>query len=119
MALSDFFRINLPYGIQKNDNGEWMAFNREYVPLGCNDRKFQYDLSKPTKAEQEVLYTAYKQLTDAAIVKIAGDKYVRRNDNGEITVAFLYDDGTNPQTFPEHWDSYFAKIKALSKFDKK
>ena len=30
MALTDFFRINLPYGIRKNDKGEWVAFNREY-----------------------------------------------------------------------------------------
>jgi hypothetical protein len=36
MALTDFFRINLPYGIQKNDVGEWSAFNREYKPLGWN-----------------------------------------------------------------------------------
>jgi hypothetical protein len=35
--LTDFFRINLPYGMQKNEKGEWMFFNREYVPLGWNE----------------------------------------------------------------------------------
>lgn len=27
----------MPYGIAKNDNGEWMAFNREYRPIGFNE----------------------------------------------------------------------------------
>jgi hypothetical protein len=36
MSLTDFFRKNLPYGIARNENGEWMAFNREYLPLGFN-----------------------------------------------------------------------------------
>jgi len=35
--LGNFFRINMPYGIIRNENGEWMAFNREYMPLGFND----------------------------------------------------------------------------------
>ena len=34
MALSNFFKINLPYGIKRNENGQWTAFNREYKPLG-------------------------------------------------------------------------------------
>jgi hypothetical protein len=29
MSLTDFFRINLPYGMNKNENGEWICFNRE------------------------------------------------------------------------------------------
>lgn len=29
--LNNFFRINLPYGIAKNDNDEWMTFNCEYM----------------------------------------------------------------------------------------
>lgn len=28
MALTDFIRINLPYGIERNEKGEWTAFNR-------------------------------------------------------------------------------------------
>lgn len=31
MALTDFTRINLPYGIERNEKGEWTAFNREYL----------------------------------------------------------------------------------------
>jgi hypothetical protein len=38
MPLTDFFRINLPYGLKRNDNDEWFCFNREYVPLGWNSK---------------------------------------------------------------------------------
>lgn len=38
MPLSDFFRINLPYGIKRNSKNEWFAFNREYVPIGWNKK---------------------------------------------------------------------------------
>lgn len=38
MALTDFFRINLPYGIKCNDKNEWATFNREYMPLGSNNK---------------------------------------------------------------------------------
>jgi len=39
MSLTDFFRINLPYGIHRNKNNEWSAFNREYLPLGWNNNE--------------------------------------------------------------------------------
>ena len=39
MALTDFFRINLPYGIVRDSKGRWSAFNREYLPLGWNERE--------------------------------------------------------------------------------
>ena len=39
--INDFLRINLPYGIKKNENNEWAAFNREYLPLDFNDIRFK------------------------------------------------------------------------------
>ena len=39
--LRVFFRLNLPYGIAKNDKGEWRAFNREYMPWGFNDMNYK------------------------------------------------------------------------------
>lgn len=32
--MIDFFRINMPYGMVRNDKGEWCFFNREYTYLG-------------------------------------------------------------------------------------
>lgn len=35
--MIDFFRINMPYGMVRNDKGEWCFFNREYTYLGSKD----------------------------------------------------------------------------------
>jgi len=60
--LSDFFRINLPYGIAKNENGEWMAFNREYLPLGYNDTNLK---GLPGESYTELpVYTRYDNFTE-------------------------------------------------------
>ena len=36
--MTDFFRINMPYGMLRNDAGEWMFFNSEYTALGSKSR---------------------------------------------------------------------------------
>lgn len=117
MALSDFFRINLPYGIKKNDSGEWMAFNREYLPLGCNDTGKGIDSKGEESANEMSLYTKYKGLTEAAITKICSPSLIQRDEKGEIFRAFFYNDATNPQSNPGHWDNYFKQIKDFSKFE--
>lgn len=116
--LSDFFRINLPYGIARNENGEWMAFNREYMPLGYNDLKF-----KAVPGENYLglpIYTKYKRITEKFLIELApNDHAVERDENGQIIRIFLYNDGTNPINHstdkPGLWDAYFDKIKKLSR----
>jgi hypothetical protein len=120
MALSDFFRINLPYGIRKNSEGEWFAFNREYLPLGWND----YNHSKSKSSNNGTfsdypIYTKYKGLTEKAILKIISDtNRIQRNKDGDIEFVFFYKDATNPQSNPKHWEDYFNIIKAFSKYSK-
>ena len=107
MALTTFFGINLPYGIQKNDKGEWAAFNREYKPLGWNDAL----LNTPKELE---IYTPYK-LDEKTLLKITSlSEYVVRDEFGEIVKLFLYNDGTNPLIKPKYWNQYFEKLKQLS-----
>lgn len=112
MALTDFFRINLPYGLKKNANNEWFAFNREYKPLGWNTTDFINEAQFP-------VYTIYKGLTDKMILKIFSETMVHRNEHGEIYLIFFYNDGTNPQSNPKHWQNYFNIIKELSKLQVK
>ena len=118
MALTDFFRINLPYGIARNEQGEWMAFNREYLPLGHRDTKSKFDLNKE---EDHPAYTKYNGLTEAFLIKLAAKDgtAINRNDAGEIVKVWFYDDGSNPRNQAtekaELWDRYFEKIKLLSK----
>lgn len=116
MALTDFFRINMPYGMRKNSKGEWFLFNREYVPLGWNktNEKSIYD---DTAFGDYPVFTKYKLLTDALLEKVAWDKQdgVKRDKEGRIELVFLYNDRTNPQSEPGYWDVYFEKIRLLSR----
>lgn len=64
MALTDFFRINMPYGIVKNDKGEWLAFNREYVPIGWNDEQHKQDLTSSESFSDIPIKTRYKNATE-------------------------------------------------------
>lgn len=110
--LGDFFRINMPYGIRRNDAGEWHAFNWEYMPLGFNDTDYKgkyQEMNLP-------IYTTYKGLTEKKLLSVAWSDPdgVRRDEEGKINMIFLYNDGTNPMNNPKCWDEYFKKIKFLS-----
>ena len=119
MALTDFFRINLPYGMKKNSKNEWYVFNREYVPLGWNSTDKHKSIFDENAYPDFPLYTKYKGLTENAILKIIKDAdRIQRNDAGEIDRVFFYYDKTNPQSNPAYWNDYFEIIKAFSKFDK-
>ena len=59
MALCNFFRINLPYGIYRNEHDEWFAFNREYMPLGYNSTKHKRGFDSYSTLP---LFTKYKGL---------------------------------------------------------
>jgi len=111
MALSNFFKINLPYGIKRNENGQWTAFNREYKPLGEND------LSKNVP-DSDFIYTNYGKLSDKFLMDLADDpSSAQMDDNNEIHKVFLYNDATNPSNNPNDsklWDNYFEKLKKLA-----
>lgn len=119
--LNNFFRINLPYGIAKNDNDEWMAFNREYMPLGYNDIDYKGHLGH--SFNETPIYTKYKMLTEKVLIEIAhSHDCVQRNDKGEINRVYFYDDASNPVNQStdkkELWNQYFDKLKKLSKFER-
>lgn len=117
MALTDFFRINLPYGISKNLKGEWFVFNREYAPLGWNTTTGAKSIFDETGYNDYPVYTKYKGLTHNAILKVITDPdRIQRNDAGEIVRVFFYSDKTNPQSNPKYWNDYFDIIKAFSRF---
>jgi len=119
--LSDFFRINLPYGIAKNEQGEWMAFNREYKPLGFSVPTI--NVGHPTDLNLDLpLYAKYGKLTEKYLLKIADDESsINKNEKGEINMIFLYSDKTNPMNTQdeEDWNRYFKKLRILSVLKKK
>lgn len=112
--LSDFFRINLPYCIQRTKEGEWYALNREYKPLGfyTNMHITEEDLLKlPIGCE-------YNGITEKFLEDLAGNGNYTRDDNGRIDRVWLYDDASNPADSSfnsHHWIEYLEKLKKLSK----
>jgi len=122
--LTDFLRINMPYGLIRNESNEWMAFNREYMPLGFNNERSELKESlgldsngNPFKAyTQFPLFTKYRNITNDFLEKVATS--VNYNNNGEIVRIFLYNDATNPtsksKNKKELFASYFEKLEVLS-----
>jgi hypothetical protein len=114
MALSNFFRINLPYGIQRMPKGKWTAFNREYVPVGINDSSFPaHKVDLPNSC-------SYEGITEKFLIDLVDDEsMIHRDEDDNISRVFLYHDGTNPtnqEIEKKHlWDQYFDKLKKLSK----
>lgn len=117
--LNNFFRINLPYGIGKNDKGDWMAFNREYMPLGFNDLNYKHS---PIHSYKDFpVHTKYKLLTDKMLSNLSDEEHlITRNEAGEIVIVFFYNDSTNPvnNSSEELWQKYFKKIKKLAKLER-
>lgn len=121
--LCDFFRINLPYGLFRNDRGEWMAFNREYQPLGYSKREYGYDNEcheeKSKSFEILPIYAKYRGMTDRFLLELVGDeKFVKRDEKGKICQVFFYNDETNPMKCKNsslHWESYWRKMEKISK----
>ena len=116
--LSDFFRINMPYGFRINSKGECFAYNREYVPLGWNsdNDKESFTKGKPTSLP---IYTKYKGLTEDAILKIIKNPdAIQRDEAGAIHTVFFYNDSTNPMYDAKYWGNYFEIIRAFSSFEK-
>jgi hypothetical protein len=111
----------MPYGISQNEKGEWMAFNREYMPLGFNSTKYKQTpgisyLDKP-------IYTFYKGITEKFLKELVDEpEQIQRGADGKVRFVFLYNDATNP-TFDNGrdkilWDRYFEKIQKLSKLER-
>ncbi|QLH47496.1 MAG: hypothetical protein HWD58_18850 [Bacteroidota bacterium] len=119
MALSDFFRINMPYGIKRNSNDEWFAFNREYVPLGWNTTENHESIYKENAYGHLPVYTKYKGLTEKKILGIIKDSTaIQREEDGTISRVFFYNDATNPKNSPENWKDYFELIKKFSELER-
>ena len=121
--LSDFFRINMPYGIAKNENDEWMAFNREYMPIGFNSVK---EKGSPGHSYLDLpVYTKYLNLTDKLLLELADDESsVQHDETGRISRIFLYSDETNPlerlankkrfSMKKDLWKRYIEKLEKLA-----
>lgn len=102
--------------MRKNNEGEWMFFNREYVPLGWNSTKHATQSTYWDFYSDLPVYTKYKGLTEAKLEKLAWSKEGLKYDDVEkIEMVFFYNDKTNPLNDTKHWPDYIDKLKLLSK----
>lgn len=115
---NNFFKYNLPYGIEKNSDNEWIAFNRDYLPLGYHEKITNNEIAKLP------VFASYKGLTEKKLIELAWNPIegVIRNNNNEIEKIFLYrDDNTNPAIInnDKTWNQYFERLKKLSILERK
>lgn len=108
--MTDFFRINMPYGMVKNSKGEWCFFNREYTYLGSIEcGKIQDDSS---------FFCRYTDITDEFLESLAEEGSIERNTKGEISRIWFYNDATTParsEISDNLWSIYMNKRKKLCK----
>lgn len=120
MSLNYFFAINLPYGIERNEQGEWVAFNREYSPLGYTE-KSSLKIEDEIEKTDTPLYCKYEDITEEMLLNLSvnGEKSVRRDEKGEITRVWFYDDNTNPalgsMDVRRKYNEYWRKLEVLAK----
>lgn len=124
--LGDFFRINMPYGLSRNKKNEWMAFNREYMPLGFNSIESKYKESMGSTPESEnfpyenlPIHTAYKNMTNEILLSISDSTQI--DAEGNICRIYLYNDSTNPVNVSNRktqlFIDYFKKLEILSNLE--
>ncbi len=118
--LCDFFRINLPYGLERNEDGEWRTFNREYMPLGYTKALHPSEIRGDYGFGKQPIYTKYYGLTEKLLLELAGEEqFVRRDEKGKICKIFLYNHKTNPvdqsNKQSEQWRIYWRKLERLSR----
>lgn len=111
--METFFEINLPYGLARNKQGQWMLFNKQFLPIGFHT--FTSSQSLPYLP----LYQSY-ELTESFIQEIAvNEESIEKDAYGTINRFFLYNELSNPMRSSNFnsslWVNYFAKIHKLSK----
>lgn len=119
MSLQNFFSINLPYGMQKNSDGEWFVFNREFAPLGFNDydNSIKVKLTGTADYDKLPIYTKYPKLTDEQLKKIVSKStHINYDNEWKIKSIIFYKDSSDPSFNTKEWSNYIKILKELSKY---
>ena len=110
--MNDFLRTNFPYGIKKNNEGEWMIFNRLYLPLGMTRKDEAY-----FRENEKKFYFKYKGITEKLLEELGKGQNITHDSDGKITEVWLYSDATVPTTMDglisDRWQTYQNRLKLL------
>jgi len=108
-----YFKVYEIYGIRQIENGKWIAFNRDYKPLGIVAENYTQEipddefpiLGIPNDLEKEKLETIAWDIEKGIIT-----------DKNDRTVVFLYQDGCSPLKSKRYLNEYNARLKKLNQF---
>ena len=113
MDFSNFFYINLPYGLQRKKDGSWFAFNRYGLPLGCSNINLQEPLGE--EAYKDYPIASHYNLTEGQLRELAGSNAIEYDQVGMISRIYLYS-----RPFSKGDDRlpvYFQKLTAFLDID--
>lgn len=107
------FKINEIYGIRKNDSMEWVAFNRDYTPLGTERKS---PMVKDYVDDKDFpLFGLSKNIKDNELKAVAWDgKEGIKMHEGSIEFVFLYADNCSPWLSKKYLDEYYVRLKKLN-----
>lgn len=112
-SYTNFFRINMPYGVIVKANGELICFNRNYAPIG-HFSTIESCITWINESELPI-FGSYEPISDDLLRKIAIDHRIDVWED-DSRVIHLYLDESNPTDKPmsdKKWKAYFERIKLL------
>lgn len=108
MEYNKFWRIFLPYCLQRLKDGSWIVLNRNYKPLGVFGREW-------ATYETDRSCASIRGLTKRVAAKIS-HKPLPDEIPDQI---WLYDDSNNPAQGAKERAAYFKRLEALAAVDLK
>lgn len=100
MRSRNFRQAMMPYGMNKNPDGSWTFFNRDYKTLGTiTDEWSEWDDPRHK--------LKLKGLGPATLKKLDHD------NEGTGDRIYLYDDGCNPENSAADMKAYLERLKIL------
>jgi hypothetical protein len=102
LALLDFRAICLPYCLQQQSDGSYVALNREYKPLGFN-------------TTDSINYKDFPVATSYKGIGVALAKKLSWKGDESLEHIYLYNDGTNPLNSDSDMSIYLKKLSLLAK----
>lgn len=99
---SEFRMVYLPYCLQRQKDGTWLALNRRYKPVGITRTDFVDYEAYPVR------FTFKRALSEAQIAAL--------DCKGRIDAdcIYLYSDGSVPTDSPAKWAAYAERLARLA-----
>jgi len=96
-----------PYGMDKQEDGTWVFFNRDYKPVGMTGDQWLNYTDYPSRV-------TLKKLGPATREKLSIHGNGHADDNNRI---YFYDDGTAPLLSEKDMNAYMRKLEILMRLE--